>query len=54
MFKMNSVEILYVDNINALEIKIKDFAIDHNVISVSVYSRSHNRPDYAAIIVYKD
>lgn len=54
MFKMNSVEILYGDNINALEIKIKDFAIDHNVISVSVYSRSNNHPDYAAIIVYKD
>ena len=54
MFKMNLVKILYGDNINALEIKIKDFAIDHNVISVSVYSRSHNRPDYAAIIVYKD
>ena len=54
MFEMNSVEILYGDNINALELKIKDFAIDHNVISVSVYSRSHNRQDYAAIIVYKD
>lgn len=54
MFKMNSLEILYGDNINALEIKIKDFAIDHNVISVNVYSRSHNRPDYAAIVVYKD
>lgn len=52
MFKMNSVEILYGDNISTLEHKIKDFAIDHNVMSVSVYSRSHDYPDYAAVVVY--
>lgn len=51
---MNQVDILYGDDIRSLENRIRDFSIDHNVLSVDVYSRPNGWSRYGAIVVYND
>lgn len=51
---MNQVEIIRGDDISSLENRIIDFSIDHNVLSVDVYSRPNGWSKYGAIVVYND